>query len=80
MGENDEDAELYNPPDQHSKSPDKDDTKPAKKERDVNGEASKPMLTRQSEDGPVFSIGDDEFGNWADDDDDDDERYPLAGL
>jgi hypothetical protein len=28
------------------------------------------MLTRQSEDGPVFSIGDDEFGNWADDDDD----------
>jgi hypothetical protein len=31
------------------------------------------MLTRQSEDGPIFSIGDDEFGNWADDDDDDDD-------
>jgi hypothetical protein len=33
------------------------------------------MLTRQSEDGPIFSLGDDEFGNWADDDDDDD-SYP----
>jgi hypothetical protein len=35
-------------------------------------------LTRQSEDGAVFSIGDDEFGKWADDDDEDDdedERY-----
>lgn len=76
MGENDEDAELYNPPDQQSKSPDnKEDSKQVKKEdRDVAGESSKPMLTRQSEDGAAFSIGDDEFGNWADDDDDDDER------
>jgi hypothetical protein len=76
MGENDEDAELYNPPDQHPKSPNnREDSSPLKKEdRDLNVESSKPVLTRQSEDGPVFSIGDDEFGNWADDDDDDDER------
>jgi hypothetical protein len=75
MGENDEDAELYNPPDQQSKSPDnKEDSEQVKKEEsDVNGESSKPMLTRQSVDGAAFSIGDDEFGNWADDDDDDDD-------
>ena len=29
------------------------------------------MLTRQSEEGPVFSIGDVEFGDWADEGDDD---------
>jgi hypothetical protein len=43
--------------------------------KDDDGEPSRPMLTRQSEEGPVFSIGDDEFGNWADDDDDDENTY-----
>jgi hypothetical protein len=41
----------------------------------TDGETSGPVLTRQSEDGPVFSLGDDEFGSWADDEDDDEERY-----
>jgi hypothetical protein len=36
------------------------------------------MLTRQSEDGAAFSIGDDEFGNWAADDDDD--TYTLSFM
>lgn len=38
------------------------------------------MLTRQSEDGPIFSIGDDEFGNWADDDDDEDDDTYLPKI
>jgi hypothetical protein len=71
-GEDDADAELYDPPEHPPKVPDKEPPRPIAKD----GETSKPMLTRQSEDGPVFSIGDDEFGNWADDDEDD-ERYFL---
>ena len=36
------------------------------------------MLTRQSEDGQVFSIGDEEFGDWAAEDDD--ETYLPVNL
>lgn len=44
---------------------------PSPNPKSINAEASKPIITRQSEDGPAFTIGDDEFGSWADDDDDD---------
>jgi hypothetical protein len=35
------------------------------------------LTTRQSEDGAVFSLGDDEFGSWADDGDDEDTYSPC---
>jgi len=69
-GLGDADAELYDPPDHPPKPTIVVAKEPPKPLPNEGGESSKPMLTRQSEDGPVFSIGDDEFGNWADDDDD----------
>jgi len=69
MGEGDEDAELYNPPDHPPPKP----TSPTPQEdrpKDGDDESSKPMLTRQSEDGAAFSIGDDEFGTWAEEEND----------
>jgi len=54
LGEADEDAEeLYNPPDH-----------PPPRPRTDGDESSKPML-RPSEDRNAFSVGDDEFGTWA---------------
>ena len=73
--EEDDDAELYDSPDRHPRRPKPEEMKnsiPNTKD-DGNDESSKPMLTRQSEDGHAFSIGDDEFGNWAGDDDEDDD-------
>jgi hypothetical protein len=55
LGEGDEDAELYNPPDHP----------PPPRERVEGDESSKPMLNRESEDVNAFSVGDDEFGTWA---------------
>ena len=76
MGEGDDDAALYNPRDDPSPKSADSDRPSLLNTKDDDGDASKPMLTRKSEDGPVFSIGDDEFGNWADDDDDvDDDTY-----
>jgi hypothetical protein len=66
IGEGEEDAELYNPPDHpppnlgHKAVPD---------ESPQDQDASKPILSRRSEDGAAFSLGDDEFGNWADEED-----------
>ena len=70
LGEADGDAEIYDPPDYPPPKPIQN--KPVQNNiRDGDAEVSRPMLTRQSEDGHVFSIGDDEFGNWADENDDD---------
>jgi len=82
-GDIDDDAALYDPPDYDHAKPTSTKTEDKKGlvsgsgsgsspvlRRNEEGEGSSaPMLTRQSEEGAVFSIGDDEFGNWADDDD-----------
>jgi hypothetical protein len=66
IGEGEEDAELYNPPDH---PPPNLENKAVPNESEQDQDASKPMLSRRSEDGAVFSLGDDEFGNWADEED-----------
>lgn len=65
MADGDDDAEFYNPPD-----PPPSFKPPPKQEVKAGDESSKPMLTRQSEENPNFSIGDDEFGTWAEEEND----------
>jgi hypothetical protein len=62
IGEGEEDADVYNPPDD---PPPKSQNKAIPSESQQDKDASEPMLSRKSEDGAVFSVGDDEFGNWA---------------
>ena len=60
---------MYDPPDRPPKPIDKDRPEPIAK--DGEGDTSKPLPPRPSEDGNAFSIGDEEFGEWAEDDDED---------
>lgn len=69
LGEGDEDADLYDPPDPPPRPVDKDTPESAAKPEE--GDTSKPLPPRPSEDGNAFSIGDEEFGEWAEDDDED---------
>ena len=67
-----EEAALYDPPDHPPPKPTELNDVAKSEDHDV----PKPVKTRDSEDGSAFSVGDDEFGNWADEDDDDDEDTP----
>lgn len=65
IAEGEEDAQLYNPPDD---PPPKQENKAVPSDSQQDKDASHPIL-RKSEDGAAFSVGDDEFGNWADEED-----------
>jgi hypothetical protein len=72
LAEGDPDADIYNEP-PPERPPNKGEPERARAEPRGDTEDTSKLLPRKSEDAADFSIGDDEFGNWADDDEDEDE-------
>jgi hypothetical protein len=73
LAEGDPDADIYNEPPPERPPVKRETGGPGAQLKQEDEDRSK-LLPRQSEDGADFSIGDDEFGNWADDDDEDDDE------
>ena len=77
IGDGEEDAQLYNPPDH---PPPKRENKAVSSGSQLDKDASQPMLSGKSEDHAVFSLGDDEFGNWVDEEDESYLSNPILLL
>jgi len=77
IGDGEEDAQIYNPPDH---PPPKPENKAVPSGSQQDKDASQPMLSSKSEDGAVFSLGDDEFGNWAEEEHEPYLSNPMLSL